>query len=617
MSEATRKLPATGPLSRLAGEVTILAEPSAPRRPWVVATNERVLKAYDLSHFDAIDRARVIAEAEIAVALSDLDGVVTTYGFEQADGWLAIEMERLGETLADYLQAVEERTRVPLSPGSCGALIESVADTLGEVHRRRLMHRDIKPANLIFDRSGHRLLVADFSLAKRRPRRGGGAAGVAGTRSYIAPEVFRGQIGPAADQYGLGVTAGEMLGGSVTAAAQPVLLRATEQDPGDRYPSIADFGLALRAALDDTAPRRISSRLQRVSVKWRQTWAAGAAAFVATYVWLLGSRRPTLSWEDGLVLPLLAMGLTMLATRMLNPLRGGRSRPRLAIADRGWFPVLPFAIAIAATSPLLNDDPSQAGRIVGFAGLGSLALAAVLGSQRPNAGDWLIRLVRRWEGRRAPQRGRPALWWGGRLAIGIVLALLAALPFAAAERWPGAVPATPAEGAPVVLVAKLRTALLRKRWDVACALTRIPPVPKKAPCREWAPVAGRWLQSDRRDGAAPLDERQLAELRLPGIPDAARIGAPLWRIRDRDNLDVGTVEQQDERGRVWEVTIERGPPVESSLEAYNSIWNYDVVKSGGRWWITAVESCDFDADPACVALSQTDRSELENVARRG
>jgi len=185
----------------------------------------------------------------IAVALSDLDGVVTTYGFEQADGWLAIEMERLGETLADYLQAVEERTRVPLSPGSCGALIESVADTLGEVHRRRLMHRDIKPANLIFDRSGHRLLVADFSLAKRRPRRGGGAAGVAGTRSYIAPEVFRGQIGPAADQYGLGVTAGEMLGGSVTAAAQPVLLRATEQDPGDRYPSIADFGLALRAAL--------------------------------------------------------------------------------------------------------------------------------------------------------------------------------------------------------------------------------------------------------------------------------------------------------------------------------------------------------------------------------
>lgn len=616
MSRTTR-LPATGPLARLAGDVKILAKPSAPRRPWVVATSERVLKAYDLSHFDAIDRARVIAEAETAMTLGDLDGVVTTHGFEEVAGWLTIEMERLGETLAEYLRAVEERTRVPLSPGSCGALIESVATTLGEVHRRRLVHRDVKPANLIFDRSGRRLLVADFSLAKRRPRRGGGAAGVAGTRSYIAPEVFRGQVGPAADQYGLGVTAGEMLGDAATVAAQPVLLRATERDPDDRYPSIADFGLALRAALDDAAPRRVSSRLQRVSVKWRQTWAAGAAAFAATYTWLLWSRRPALSWEDGLVLPLLAMGLTMVATRMLNPLRGGRSRPRLAIADRGWFPILPFAIAIAATSPLLSDDPSQAGRIIAFAGFGSLALAAVLGSQRPGAGDWLIRLVRRWESRRESQRRRPVRWWGGRLAIAAALALFAALPYAVAERWPGATPATPAEGAPVALVVKLRTALLRERWDIACALTRIPPVRQKARCREWAPVAGRWLRADRRRGAAALDERGLAELRLTGIPDAARISAPLWRIRDDDNLDLGTIEQQDENGRVWEVTVERGPPIESSLEGYESLWNYEVVKEDGSWWVTSVEACDFAADPACVRLSQTDRSELEAVARRG
>lgn len=490
--------PIAGPLAALEGEIEVLAEPGTPRRPWVIARGERVFKAYDLSHFDATDRARLLAEAKTALALSDLDGVVTTYGFEVEEGWLVIEMERLGENLGDYLQAVAAGTRPPLETARWGALFETVARTLDEIHRRRQLHRDVKPANLIFDRDGERLLVADFSVAIRRPR---GArekkAGLAGTRRYIAPEVMRGRVGPAADQYGLGVTAGDALGKAVPPAAKPVLLRATEQNPEDRYGSIADFGLALRSALDETAPRRVSSRLQRVSVGWRQTWAVEAAAFAGAYGLLLWRRPPALGWEDGLVLPLLAAAFAMLAARMLFPLRGGRSQPRLAIADRGWFPVLLFGIAIAAFAPLLVDNPAK----------------------------------------NAPK---------------------------------------------LVLFA-----------------------------------AGDWTRDDLRRGAPAFGTDQLAELRLS---DTAPISdEPTWRIRERDGegLDVGSLSRESADGRVWEVTVIRRPPSDDPLGGMDKTWRYEVVRDAGRWWISAIEICDFNSARPCIRVTQRDRSQLPKIVRQG
>lgn len=611
--------PTAGPLAALEGEIEVLAEPGSPRRPWVVARGERVFKAYDLSHFDATDRARLLAEAETALALSDLDGVVTTYGFEVEEGWLAIEMERLGESLGDHLQAVAAGTRPPLETARWGALFETVARTLDEVHRRRRLHRDVKPANLIFDRDGERLLVADFSVAIRRPRgTRERSAALAGTRRYIAPEVMRGRVGPAADQYGLGVTAGDALGKAVPAAAKPVLLRATEQSPEDRYGSIADFGLALRSALDETAPRRVSSRLQRVSVRWRQTWAVGATAFAGAYALMLWRRPSTLDWEDGAVLPLLAAAFAMLAARTLYPLRGGRSQPRLAIADRGWFPVLLFGVAIAAFAPLLTDNPSKnAPKVVLFAAGGSLALSAVLGSVRRDAGERLIAAVRRWERWREGQRNNPPRWWGVRLLALAGLALAAGLPSAVAHRWPRAGTAAPAEVAPISLVAQMRSAMLGGHWRRACSFTRVPTSPAKADCSRWVRLAGDWMRDDLREGGPAFGTEQLTELRLSDTAPASR--EPMWRIRERggEGLDVGSLSREGADGQVWEVMVIRRPPVDDPLAGMDRVWRYEVVRKAGRWWITAIEICDFNAARACIRVTQLDRSELPRIARRG
>jgi tRNA A-37 threonylcarbamoyl transferase component Bud32 len=614
----SQQQPIEGPLAKLPGEVEVLVAPRSLRRPWVVASGDRVFKAYDLSHFDATDRDRLMAEAEIALELGDLEGVVTTYGHRIEDGWLVIEMDRLGETLGDRLAAIEAGTSPALEPGRWGALFEIVARTLNEVHRRRRLHRDVKPGNLIFDRDGERLLVADFSVAMRRPRRSReGKAGLAGTRRYIAPEVMRGRVGPAADQYGLAVTAADALGKSRPPAAKPVLLRATEQNPEDRYGSIADFGLALRAALDEAARRRVSLRLQRVSVRWRLTWAVGAAAFVGTYGWLLWSRPSTLNWEDGVVLPLLAALFTMLVSRMLNPLRGGRSRPRLAIADRSWFPVLLFALALAAFMPLFLDNPSKAGKTVLALAIGALALATGLGSVRREAGERLIGVVRRWESWRETQRGRPGRWWGVRaLAIG-GLVLVAALPAVVAQVWPRHGPRTPAEVAPIALVAEMRTQLLGGHWQRACELARVPAGPTKVDCSEWAPLVGGWMQDEVRGGTFPFGIEQLSEMRLSGTAD--EFGEPVWRIRERtgEGRDFGTLARENENDRVWGVTIGRRPLSDEFGSETEAVWRFEVLRRGDRWWVTAIEVCDFNSSPACIRPTQADRSDLPRLTRTG
>ena len=605
---------------RLEGDVETITAPNSPRRPWVVASGEFALKAYNLSQFDAVDRSRLLGEAETALVLADIDGVVDTHGFEVVDGWLLIAMERLGESVADHLRAVAAGARDALGPARWGVLIEAVALALGEVHRRHRLHRDVKPDNLIFDRAGERLMVADFSVAARQRRRGDGKASLAGTRRYIAPEVMRGRVGPAADQYGLGVTAGEVLGGEAPPSAKAVLLRATEQSPEDRYPSIVDFGLALRSALDDTAPRRISARLQRVSARWRQTWGVAVAAFAAMYAWLLWSRPSSLGWEDGLLRPLVVMALVALMARMLNRLRGGRTQPRLPLADRGWFPVLLFALAMGALSPLLVDNPSKTGKWAFFAALGALALSAALGSVRRDAGERLIALVRRWESRREGHRRDFVLWWGGRLLALVVVALLAALPPAFARRWPGGDPTAPAAGTPAItVVAMMRSTMLSERWGRSCALARVPSQPRKAGCARWAPLAGDWLRADVRAGAPRLAADDLKDVVLTSIPDAERFGGPMWRIRDRggDRPDLGWLAEEDDTGRVWEVAISRRPPVDDPTQNVEAQWKYEVIRGDGRWRVTAIEACDFSAASACVRITQLDRDELATVARRG
>ncbi len=94
-----------------------------------------------------------------------------------------------------------------------------LAAAFDHAHEEGVIHSDVEPPNALFDRKG-RLLLSDFGIAKSLEESTvltqTGAA--VGTPAFMAPEQTLAQpdrypIGPAADQYALGVLAYRMLTG--------------------------------------------------------------------------------------------------------------------------------------------------------------------------------------------------------------------------------------------------------------------------------------------------------------------------------------------------------------------------------------------------------------------
>jgi serine/threonine protein kinase len=146
------------------------------------------------------------------------------------------------------------------------------------LHDHGVVHRDIKPQNLLLrsgGSAGDRLLVADLGVAKAMLH-ASGLTQVVGTPAYMAPEqATGGGIDIRADVHALGAVAYQMLTGHLVRsgsiselagaslppapstladlppAVDDVLLRALEPDPEHRWPDIASFVAALRAAVPD------------------------------------------------------------------------------------------------------------------------------------------------------------------------------------------------------------------------------------------------------------------------------------------------------------------------------------------------------------------------------
>ncbi len=206
---------------------------------------------------------------------------VFDFGLDETSGRHYIVMEYIqGRSGAEILR---EETRLGVSDTL--ELVDGACQGLVHAHRMGVIHRDVKPGNILRSDDGA-VKLADFGIAKAV----GGtsqltqAGSVLGTAAYLAPEqASGGEVGPAADMYGLGVVTYQLLAGrlpyeagsltelallqqreypirldeitpEVPAALALAIERALALEPRERYASAEEMRSALHAGARGIAP---------------------------------------------------------------------------------------------------------------------------------------------------------------------------------------------------------------------------------------------------------------------------------------------------------------------------------------------------------------------------
>ncbi|MBI5365653.1 MAG: serine/threonine protein kinase, partial [Planctomycetes bacterium] len=276
-------------------------------------------------------RARFQREARLAARLSHPNIIrVLDVGIENG----------LPFFTCDYVagRSLDRIAREPVPLAQALAWVQEVAEALAYAHAQGVVHRDVKPANLLIDARG-RAHVMDFGLAKELAPDAWTASGegglaltasgsILGTPQYMSPEHAAGrtgEIGPASDQFSLGVVLYQLLTGrlpfpgatlrellitiptvdpipprgvnpAVPAAAEAICLRALEKEPARRYATLGELAADLgRARTGRPVRARPVSRVGR--------WARRLVALPGRVRLLLGAAAA------GLLLVALSAGL--------------------------------------------------------------------------------------------------------------------------------------------------------------------------------------------------------------------------------------------------------------------------------------------------------------------
>ena len=214
-------------------------------------------------------RERFLEEARM-LRRADSEHVVRVYDIGEVDQTPYFVM-----SYADRGSLAAVTDAGPVPPGRAVDLISQAGEGIRVLHRRGIIHRDIKPQNLLL-RTGEDdtedVLVADLGVAKAMLH-ASGLTQVVGTPAYMAPEQANGLgVDTRADVHALGAVAYHLMtgrtareGGIADLAAprrpeppstvrpelapfDPVLLRALEPQPDDRWPDVQSFVSALREA---------------------------------------------------------------------------------------------------------------------------------------------------------------------------------------------------------------------------------------------------------------------------------------------------------------------------------------------------------------------------------
>jgi hypothetical protein len=215
--------------------------------------------------------------------------------------------------MMEYVEGGDLRRRmtpgVPADVGDVRSVLSPVCEALSYLHRQGILHRDLKPENILMHDEVNPK-VADFGIAVLS----GGASTLTrtgrglGTLGYVAPEQqYRLKVDERADQYSLAAIAYELLTGEkalgvfkppsyhnarLDPKVDAVILRALQEEPSERYPSIRKFGEALDEALAAVRPRPRWQRPRARTLVALAIVGTAAALAVIAIAWLGMSTRP-------------------------------------------------------------------------------------------------------------------------------------------------------------------------------------------------------------------------------------------------------------------------------------------------------------------------------------
>jgi serine/threonine protein kinase len=216
------------------------------------------------------DQESFLAEAQMVASLQHPNIIqVLEFGIEESIPYLVMDYAPGGTLRQRY------HSGITLTPLRILPYLKQLASALQFAHGLRIVHRDIKPENMLLGPNGE-LLLADFGIALGvQSSRLHSMEDVAGTVTYMAPELLRGRAVPASDQYALAVVVYEWLSGappfrgtfvevatqhlftpppplrhaSVSNEVEQVVLTALNKDPERRFAGILEFATAFEQAM--------------------------------------------------------------------------------------------------------------------------------------------------------------------------------------------------------------------------------------------------------------------------------------------------------------------------------------------------------------------------------
>jgi eukaryotic-like serine/threonine-protein kinase len=174
-------------------------------------------------------REQFWAEARVVANLIH-PSVVTVHNLGTDRDYHFIEMEYVAGGISLKETLVKNG---PLEPIQASKLVHQVVQALGAAHRSGLVHRDVKPANVLLTTEG-RAKLADFGLVRRHGELGLAGAKVAGTPTFMAPELFAGDAAsPRSDIYAVGVMFYYLLSARLPFSADRIstLIQLHRQEP--------------------------------------------------------------------------------------------------------------------------------------------------------------------------------------------------------------------------------------------------------------------------------------------------------------------------------------------------------------------------------------------------